>query len=48
MKIWLYGVFGYLELENERSERLKRDFSGFLKYLSEEVEIIFWESEGKR
>ena len=37
--------WSYLELYNERSERLKRHFSVFCYFLSDEVEIIYWESE---
>ena len=40
--------WSYLELYNERSERLKRHFSVFCYFLSDEVEIIYWESEAKR
>ena len=38
----------YLELKNKCSERLKKAFSVFWKFLSDEVKTIFWESEGKR
>ena len=43
-------VFGkwfprYLQLKNECSECLKKAFSSFLQFLSDEVETAFWESE---
>ena len=40
--------WSYLELENECSERLKRAFSAFCKFLSDEVETVFWKREAKR
>ena len=38
----------YLEVKSECSERLKKIFFSFCKFLSDEVETFFWESEVKR
>ena len=46
---WIMGSFfrkwfwGYLELKNECSERLKRVFFCFLQILSDNVKTVFWE-----
>ena len=39
--------WGYLELKNECSERLKRVFFSFLHILSDNVETVFWEWESE-
>ena len=39
--------WGYLELKNECSERLKRVFFSFLQILSDNVETVFWEWESE-
>ena len=45
-RLWFWC---YLEFKNECSERLKKAFFQFFAtFLSDEVETIFWESEGKR
>ena len=37
----------YVELKNECSERLKKAFSNFFKFLGEEVETVFRKREAK-
>ena len=37
----------YVELKNECSERLKKAFSSFFKFLGKEVETVFQKREAK-
>ena len=39
--------WSYLELKSQCSEGLSRAFTGFCKFLSDEIETFFWETEGK-
>ena len=39
--------FSNLEIKNECSEHLEREIFSALQILSDDVEIIFWESEAK-
>ena len=42
LRKWFWSC---VELRSECSERLKKTFFSFCKFLSDEVETVFWESE---
>ena len=46
-KIFKNWFWSYLQLKNECSETWKWHFPLFCKYLNDEVETVFWESEEK-
>ena len=46
-KVLTKWFWGYLELKKKYLERLKREFLSFYKFLSDENETVFWESEAK-
>ena len=47
-KLFRKWFWSSLELKNECSERLKRTFSVFCKFLTDKVETVSWESEARR